>query len=178
MKQVGNVWLIILVIITIIAAAGGAYFYGQNQGLKKLTASPSGVAVSQAPVYGNQSYVPEPTATPVANKATVVYEAEGSFSIPEKAELQKKVIDPFVDYYAMENTGQTLLTLTISKNLQASRDTYPYQAQAIFQGGGNMGFLIMKVGAGVDWWFPECMMGCNLSAAYKAKYPEIAVKVQ
>lgn len=176
MKQKGNVWIVILVIISALALAGGAYLYGQNQSLKKLAATPYGVAATQSSVIAIKT--PTPISNLAVSKATVVYEAEGSFSVPEKTELQKKVIGPFVDYYEMENTGQVLLTLTISKNLQASKDTYPYQAQAIFQGGGNMGFLIMKVGAGVDWWFPECMMGCNLSTVYKTKYPEIAAKVQ
>ncbi|MFI5241292.1 MAG: hypothetical protein ACHQUA_02550, partial [Microgenomates group bacterium] len=95
----------------------------------------------------------------------------------EKSELKTKIINPLTDYYLMVETSQTLLTLTISKNDQPSKDTYPYKAQAVFQGGGNMGFLIMKSGTGVDWWYPECMV-CNLTAAYKAKYPEVAAKIQ
>jgi hypothetical protein len=176
MNQKGNVLVIILAIVASLALAGGAYFYGQNQTLKKITETPTGVDVTSAPLSQSPASSANPTATP-AKTATVVFEAEGSFTASEKDELKKKVINPFLDYYTTES-DQVLLTLTISKNNQASKDTYPYQAQAIFQGGGNMGFLIMKLGTGVDWWYPECMNGCNLSASYKAKYPEIASKVQ
>ncbi len=177
MEQKGNVWLVILAVIASLSLAGGAYFYGQNQSLKKITQIPVGVDVTSDPLSQIPIAVVNPTPTQRANKATVVYEAEGSFSAAEKSELKTKVIDSFLDYYTTES-DQVLLTLTISKNNQASKDTYPYQAQAIFEGGGNMGFLIMKSGTGVDWWYPECLNGCNLSATYKAKYPEIASKVQ
>ena len=166
MDQKGSVWVVLLSIVALVGIAAAAYFFGQNQALKKepvATVAPTEAALPQV--------TPSPASSPVS-KATVVYEAEGSFTAAEKTELKKKVIDPFLDYYTTEST-QILLTLTISKNDKASKDQYPYQAQAIFQGGGNMGFLIMKVGTGVDWWFPECLNGCNLSAAYKAKYPEI-----
>jgi hypothetical protein len=176
MAQKGSVWIIFLSIIAVIALVGAAYFYGQNQTLKnnKVAVVPTSSAIASPSAL---DYAPPVSPTPATNKATVVYEAEGSFTQAEKTELKKKVIDPFLDYYTTES-DQVLLTLTISKNIQASKDQYPYQGQAIFQGGGNMGFLVMKLGTGVDWWYPECMNGCNLSAAYKLKYPEIASKVQ
>lgn len=181
MNQRGSVWIVLLAIIAALGVAAGAFFYGQNQTLKKVIQTPTGVEVTSAPLsqspVASSSASPTSSAKPLASKATVVFEAEGSFTVAEKDELKKKVINPFTDYYVTEST-QVLLTLTVSKNNQASKDTYPYQAQAIFQGGGNMGFLIMKSGTGVDWWYPECMNGCNLSASYKAKYPEIAAKVQ
>ena len=177
MTQKGNVWILLLGLITALALAGGAYFYGQNQGLKKAIQDSVGVNVTSAPIVQTPVSSQVPTASPSANKAVVVYEAEGSFTLSEKTELQKKIINPFLDYYTTES-DQVLLTLTISKNDKVSKDQYPYQAQAVFQGVGNMGFLIMKLGTGVDWWYPECMNGCNLSASYKAKYPEIASKVQ
>lgn len=179
MQEKGNIWFVVLAIVAVAGIAGAAYFYGQNQNLKGITHLASSTPFVIDSAVPNESTVPSPSATPSAAKVTVVFEAEGSFTAAEKTELQKKVIDPFTDYYLEPGSStQKLLTLTISKNNQASKDTYPYQAQAIFDGGGNMGFLIMKVGAGVDWWYPECMISCNLSAAYKAKYPEIAAKVQ
>ena len=172
-KNEGSVWIVLLSVVAIGALAGAVYLYGQNQSLKSessvVTPSPS-VKSSPAP----SAYA---TATPSTSKATVVFEAEGSFTQTEKDELKKKVIDPLLDYYIMES-DQVLLTLTISKNDKASKDQYPYQGRAVFQGGGNMGFLIMKLGTGVDWWYPECLNGCTLSASYKLKYPEIASKVQ
>ena len=167
----GSALTVVLGLVAVLALVGGAYLYGQTQKLKNppitpvSSLSPSVVATSL------------PTPTPPASKVTVVFEAEGSFSQSEKDELKKKVIDPLSDYYTTES-DQVLLTLTISKNDKASKDQYPYQGQAVFQGGGNMGFLIMKIGTGVDWWYPECLNGCTLSASYKAKYPEIASKVQ
>jgi len=169
MVQRGNIWVVALVAFAVLGIAVGAYFYGQNQSLKKVTVTP---VASPTPM---PTSVVSPSPTP--NKATLIFEAEGSFTQAEKDELTKKVINPLLDYYSTES-DQVLLTLTISKNDKASKDQYPYQGQAIFQGGGNMGFLIMKVGTGVDWWYPECMNGCNLSASYIAKYPEIASKVQ
>jgi len=179
MQEKGNIWLIVLAIVAVVGIAGAAYFYGQNQSLKDVSQLASSTLSTVNSPVPSQSTAPSQSASPSATKATVVFEAEGSFTPAEKTELQTKVINPFTDYYLEPGSStQKLLTLTISKNNQASKDTYPYQAQAIFDGGGNMGFLVMKSGTGVDWWYPECLNGCNLSASYKAKYPEIASKVQ
>lgn len=175
MVQKGSVWVVLLSIIAIIALVGAAYLYGQNQSLKNKSPEVIATPYVSSPPSLNQS----PASSPAASKVTVIFEAEGSFTQTEKNEIRKKVIDPFLDYYAEPgNSTQNLLTLTIARNTQASKDTYPYSGKAIFDGGANMGFLIMKVGTGVDWWYPECLNGCNLSAAFKAKYPEIAAKVQ
>jgi hypothetical protein len=177
MSQKGNAWVITLSLVSLLAVGAAAYFYTQNKSLQKEPVATSAITSTLAPAALKTPISSSlPSGSP-SSKATVVYEAEGSFTAAEKIELKKKVIDPLLDYYSTES-DQILLTLTISKNDKASKDQYPYQGQAIFQGGGNMGFLIMKVGTGVDWWYPECMGGCNLSAAYKLKYPEIASKVQ
>lgn len=177
----GNVLLVVLVTILLVGAVGvAAYFYGQNQSLKNVY-MPALQTPTPAPQAPNYQATPVVSGTPVptGSKATVVFEAEGSFTKAEKDELYKKVINPFLDYY-MEPTSSTqkLLTLRIAKNDKASKDQYPYSAQAIFDGGGNMGFLVMKKNAGIDWWYPECLTKCVLSDAFKAKYPEIAAKVQ
>lgn len=177
MNQKGNVLAILLAIVAALALAVGAYFFGQNQTLREISQTPTGVSVTSPPVSQNEDrMMASPTAT--SSGVTVVYEAQGSFSESEKTEIQKKVINPFIDYYQTENTGQKLLTLTISKNTQSSKEIYPYQALGVFQGGGNQGFLIMKEGTGISWWTPECLNGCNLSVSYAAKYPEVASKVK
>lgn len=177
MSQKGNIWIIISATIAVIAVAGGAYFYWQNQKLREIAQTPKGVDVTEPALVQTPRSSLLPTSISSTKKATVVYEAEGSFSVLEKNELKKKIIDPFLDYYTTEST-EVLLTLTISKNDKANKNEYPYLAKAIFEGGGNMGFVIMKVGDGVDWWYPDCLNGCTLSTSYKAKYPEIASKVQ
>lgn len=169
-RENGNILPILLIVIAVLALAGAAYLFIQNQKLQNLSSNqPSASPTVSATITPTAS----PTSTP---KPIIVYEAEGTFSQPEKDELTKKVINPFTDYYQEQNT--TLLTMTIAKNIQASKDTYPYSVNAIFANGGNQGFLVMKVGTGVDWWIPDCMGGCNLTASFKAKYPEIAARVQ
>lgn len=174
MRQKGSAVVIFLIIVAVLSTGTAAYLFGRNQNLikgldlrEKNSIEVAGEAIPSA----------FPSSSSKAN-AEVVFEAEGSFTKLEKDELAKKVINPFLDYYKMEEARQILLTLTVSKNDKESKDSYPYQAQAVFQGGGNMGFLIMKEGAGVSWWAPECLNGCTLSPAYKAKYPSVASKVE
>lgn len=180
--QKGSIWIVLISIVAAASLAGAAYLFGQNQTLKKSPASlTSPITPAPTPVYyqADPQVSVSPLATP-ASGVVVVYEASGSFSQSEKDEINKKVVNPLLDYYREPNVStQKLISLTISHNTNAtSKVDYPYAGKGIFDGGANLGFLIMKVGAGIDWWYPECLNGCVLSAEYKAKYPEVASKVE
>jgi hypothetical protein len=169
----GSVVLILIIIILVSAVAGLGYVVIKGQPTKEI-ANPTEISTTASPT-------PSPTLTTaptVAEKPVVVFEAEGSFTQAEKDEIYKKVINPYLDYYSMELPDQILLTITIAKNLTDNKDIYPYSVSTIFKSGGHAGFMVTKEGTGIAWWLPECMDGCKLSAAYKAKYPEIASKVQ
>jgi hypothetical protein len=169
----GSAVLVIIIIILLVAVSILGYFFIKNKTAKEI--GTTSVEVISTPL---PSVEPSSSLTPSAtSKVVVVFEAEGSFSQTEKDEIRSKIINPYIDYYA-ELPDQTLLTITIAKNLLASKETYPYSAKTIFKNGGNSGFLIMKQGTGVAWWVPECLDGCNLSVSFKAKYPEIAALVQ
>lgn len=165
----GSAVLIVIIAILLLAVGGLGYFVLKNQQPKNISTTPTGITTTPSP-----SVSPTPTAT---SKPIVVFEAEGSFSQTEKNELYAKVINPYIDYYA-ELPEEILLTITISKNLQANKDVYPYSVKTIFKNGGNAGFMVMKDGTAIAWWLPDCMDSCNLSAAFKAKYPEIDAKVE
>jgi len=167
----GSAILVIIIIILLVAVGVLGYFFIKNKPVEE-------IGTASIEVVATPSPLPLPSSSPPAtSKVVVVFEAEGSFSQTEKDEIKSKIINPYIDYYA-EIPDQTLLTVTIAKNSLASKETYPYSAKTIFKSGGNSGFLIMKQGTGVAWWVPECMNGCNLSTAFKEKYPEIAALVQ
>ncbi len=172
MPVVKVVFAIVGVGLLTLAGLGG-YLYLQNGKTSILKLNP--------PVTSSPTPTPlsSPTAisSPPLSAAAVVFEAEGSFTPVEKTELTKKVVNPLVDYYADQEAGY-LVSLTIAHNTQESRDNYPYQGKAIFKGGGNSGFLVTKLGTGVDWWFPECMGACPYTDTYRAKYPEVVAKTQ
>lgn len=175
MDQKGSVWIVILSIVATLGIAAAAYFFGQTQGLKSkqvaATVTPIQIAtIAPAPVV---------TPTPTPGQVTATFDTDANFTAAERAELQKKIADPYIDYYKEPGAStQSLLTLNFSRNsIATSKDQYPYSAKATFNGGAASSFLIAKLGTGVDWWYPECQATCNLSAAFKAKYPEIASKV-
>lgn len=175
----GSAILIIIIVILMVAVGVLGYFFIKNKPVEEISTISVETSVTPLP-----SAVPSssPVSTllstpPVASTAVVVFEAEGSFSQAEKDEIYKKVINPYTDYFA-GLAGQTLLTISTAKNLQANKDIYPYLVNTIFKDGGNGSFLVMKEGTGIAWWLPDCLDTCNLSASFKAKYPEIAGKVQ
>lgn len=175
MRTKGSAFMVLITLIAIVAVGTAAYMYGQNQSLKSKFSPvvPTSYSTSLPQAYQYTSPSPEPS------KVLVIFDVQSAFTQAEKDEITKKIVNPFLDYYKEpDSSTQNLLTLTIARNTQASKDTYPFAGKAIFDGGGNMGFLIMKVGSGVDWWYPECLNGCKLSVSFKTKYPEIAVKVQ
>ncbi len=129
------------------------------------TETPAAPTAEAAPT----STAEPPTAEPAGPE--VVFLAEGSFSADEKAQLMARVVEPFIHYYRDLAEHPPLLTLTIEK--YDGLAGYVYTAQAIFEGGGNIGWLVSASGGLVDWWIPECMGACPLSASFRAAYPEI-----
>jgi hypothetical protein len=175
----GNVVMIVLLMVVGAGIAFGAYYFGRGQAVinldkkKEVAAKPS--SLQQEITYPTMSQLaPTIGATGGAEKKTIVtFEAEGAIPVSDKSQLQKKVVDPMVDYYKEANMGE-LVTLTISVNNQASKTTYPYLGLAVLGNGGNLGFTIEKKGDEIGWWYPECMMKCPLSQSYQTKYPEVA----
>ncbi len=175
--------LLAIFVVGLLTLVGlGAYIYFQNgksflagnfpiKAIASPLASPLAQAASPTPAASPQAV----GGTTVTTSAVVTFTSPDSFTPVEKAELTKKIVNPLVDYYADQQAGY-LVSLTIAHNTQASSATYPYQGQAVFNNGGNSGFLITKLGTGVDWWFPECMGACPYTDTYKAKYPEVVAK--
>jgi hypothetical protein len=143
-----------------------------------LTALAQTAAAPAATTAAPEAATVEPTTEPPAPVATetpvgpeVVFLAEGSFSADEKSQIMTRVVNPFILYYSELADHPPLLTLTIEK--YDGLAGYPYQAEAIFETGINIGWLIPATGGTVDWWIPECMGPCPLSDNFRATYPEI-----
>lgn len=176
-----KIWPILLVAIIVLLVGVAAYLYGQSSGLSQKEAEKTttvNTKISAAPTQAaiEQGLTPAVSATGSAGKVTTIIEAEGSLPAQDVSELKARVINPYVDYHE-EVGSQPLATLKVSQNPNQSKNVYQYMADAIFVGGANEGFLIQKTNGHIDWWLPECLNGCNLSAGFKIKYPEIAAKV-
>lgn len=172
-KYMRKFWMIVMIGVVIALVGVSAYVYGQNKGLEKNTA---------AKTENNASNSINLTSTPVFEKvepsqglvkqAVLVIEAEGAYPAGDAEELRERVANPYLDYNTETRPGE-VVSLTISQNLQASKASYPYQANAVFSNGGYEGFLISKSNGHIDFWHPECMGECVFSDSFKAKYPEI-----
>jgi hypothetical protein len=119
-----------------------------------------------------------PTATPASSKdeAVVVYTPSGQFDTAEKTELQKKLVNPLLDWYKGNNTS------TVSLNIEKPNPAiagYVYKVTYINEGGSNGGFLY-GTSKPLEWWLPVCMGpdGCQFSDDFKAKYPEIVKQME
>jgi len=166
----------VFAIFGIIALGTVGFLFYQNQQLQnKVSALPSPTPyLADTPT----ATVPTPTvsASP-SSSAVVVFESKASIPAVDLDQLQKRIINPFLDYHKEANGSDYVTSFTVSINTQASKTTYPYQAKGIFKVGAYNDFLIEKNAGGIVWWLPECLNGCNLSPEFKAKYPEIAAKV-
>lgn len=170
-KQKGNAAIVVIFsVLATLAVVTIIYLFLQNQKLSQLAVSTPTQFISPTslPVQPSTQKVP-PTLAAEA-KPVVVFEAEGSFSPSDKNSIQKKIIDPFIDFYT---PLQKIVSITISPNTNASKDMYPFLFSAIYASGGNTGFVISKTNGEVNWFIPECMNGCQFTDAFKSKYPEI-----
>ncbi len=175
----------ILTLATIAIAVFCGYLYMQNQALlqrvedaQKVPQPPVVIQQETNPNQGNdqpQVVINNPPAENPApsERPPIIFTPGGAFSANTKSEIQTKIIDPFIDYYATDQYFK-VASIEVSENTQASKTTYPYLFSAISKTGGNQGFVIGKT---IDWWIPECMGPCPLTEAFKAKYPEIVKKL-
>ncbi|MFH1425837.1 MAG: hypothetical protein ABIG66_00175 [Candidatus Kerfeldbacteria bacterium] len=104
----------------------------------------------------------------------IVYERAGLLNDTtegqlEKQQLEKKLINPYVDYKA-EESDNILVTLDIIVPENVGEE---YEVLAIFENGGTEGFLFGEREGDYDYWQPDCMDACEFSDEYKAKYPEV-----
>lgn len=174
--------VVTFILVGIILFSAVAYLFYQNQKLsEKITSSvtktensnsnPTINPQSSLSPQANKSLSNSPTST-LSKKPVIVYEAEGSIPAADKTGIQSRIVDPFIDYNINE-VSQPMASITISPNNNPSKTEYPYLFSAVFESGGNQGFVIGKKDGQISWWIPECLNGCQFSNAFKEKYPEI-----
>lgn len=182
MKTNGNILLIIIfsLIGVLLFAILGFLFYQNQQLVNRISDSETSIpaSVTTAPLAEDKKTQESlPSSTPIpsiaAKKPVVIYEAEGSIPLDDRAGIQSRIVEPFIYYHQVE-TNQPLASITISPNTQSSKSEFPYLFNGIFESGGYNGFVIEKKAGQIVWWVPGCMNGCNLSDTFKSKYPEIA----
>ncbi len=185
-KQHGNIIVIGIAAVAIVSLLALAVLLYQNFQLASSNSSakvltPKLLPATETPPPAPVS--PSPTtaaASPTAGhpQAVVVFEAEGSISQTDKDQLKARVVEPNLDYFLNLESGDYVVSMTVSPNTQASKTTYPYAARVIFKNGAYNSFSISKTKGAIDWWLPECMGPCPFSASFKAKYPEIVKLAQ
>jgi type III secretory pathway component EscV len=112
--------------------------------------------------------------TSSATLPVIVYTPNGLFTSVEIAELEKKLLNPFVDWH--RDTNIKVVSINVEKPSPAISG-YTYKITYINEGGSNGGFLF-GTQKPLEWWLPECMApaGCVFTDDFKAKYPEIVKK--
>ncbi len=172
----GVVLSLICVVIVLFGAA--AYLFGQNQ---KLSSGSPTVTIfpSVAPTISDESSnnsLPSPTQGATTQKAVIIIESQGSLPGDDAALLRSRIAEPYVLYHESLSEEQQVVSFKISVNTQQSKNDFPYLADAVLKNGGNEGFVISKKDGKIDWWFPECMIECQFTPQFSAKYPEIIAK--
>ena len=167
--------ILVLSVITLFSLFVGGYFYLQDENLKKplinltIPLSPTLTSSPISPIYDTNT---TSDSGAFVNKTDAEVIFEGTFSSgPDKDDLYKKIVEPYLDYYEDQEKG-SLVSLTISENPYPSKTTSPYLGTGIFKNGANEGFVIDKKNGEIDFWIPTCMI-CTFSDSFKEKYPDI-----
>lgn len=173
-----------LFVIAMGSSFAAGYYYLKSQPVPTKTVADAFVTPTPTPTLtpapaASSTGTPSvtPTGAPKAHTAVVIFEPPIGGEFADRAQIEAKIVAPFLDYYVDENGEGYLVSLAISENAKASKAQYPYAATAIFKNGGNSGFLIAKSGGSITWWVPDCMV-CTFSAGFKAKYPDIVKNFQ
>lgn len=173
--QKGNLGIltVLAVVLLVVLSGTSVYFWQKYEQTRNQPGATEELSYKEAL---EMDMVDEETpATSEADEETVVvvYTPGGLFSEAEKSEIDAKFVNPFIDW--SNDIEQYPVSVEIEKPA-APVAGYRYEFTYINQGGGNGGFLF-GTQTPLEWWIPTCMGGCNLSAEFIAKYPEIAAQV-
>lgn len=106
--------------------------------------------------------------------AIVTFQPGGLFSAELKNELQKKLIDPYLDFY--NEDGIYVVTMNIAAPEQGAISWSVFATNA---DGSYSDFLFGDKNQTIQrWWLPDCLGDCNFSNTFKGKYPEIVSEVE
>lgn len=106
----------------------------------------------------------------------IVYSREGLLTMDkngfqEKKRLEEKFIQPYIDYHNEDKIYLIALHITVPTEMGS-----PYEISAIFNSPNRPGIAEFNFGVrgeDYDYWYPECMDGCDFSETFKKKYPMI-----
>ena len=133
MKQKGNVALILAVLLAVGAAFTAGYFFVKSQKSTTTSVSDQKIIVtptmSISPTSGVVATISTgPTSTPkTGHTAVVVFEPPLGGEFADKAAIQTKIVNPFLDYYADENGEGFLVSLSIAKIYKKVKQPIPTQ---------------------------------------------------
>ncbi|MDD5291419.1 MAG: hypothetical protein PHZ04_04935 [Patescibacteria group bacterium] len=169
-----NIWIMaIFVVATAIIVGSGVYAW-QRLNLKSTEQSLLKQIVELQKENADLKVTVEPTPTKLLDTAkdiklpVVFYTNPWILDKTEKKNFEKKLVNPYIDYYNEKEINLITLTIKAPDNVGE-----PYEISAIFKDGSSE-FLFGEREKDYNYWFPDCMGTCNLSEEFKKKYPEIA----
>lgn len=176
--------VLVVLVVSGLAAGGGWFVLSRNKSNKQVGTVQTDGAKDKA---GEPERVTPEEAATAADTVTVTYTPDNLFTEQEKVSLQKKLIQPNIDY-AEQYKGKegynpvTAITITKKSNAEyaalSASAKYRYIVKVVAKGGAIGEFLFAENDV-IEWWLPECYDGqCRLTEGFKAKYPEIVNKLQ
>lgn len=152
-----NILIVVLLAAVIFMGLGLAYLAKQPPTLS----SPN----EMSPVGGNYPN------TRIRAWESVDLQVE-DLSVAQREQLNKKVLEPALDYYAKDVSLGVLVSLTISANTDDMAIQFPYRGTLGFDSGEQLEFVVEQSGTEILWWQPTCEV-CTFDEEYRALYPEI-----
>lgn len=175
-------WILLILFLISIGMAG--WFYYQNLQFKQqIVKNKQSLEELKTPTTQTtlQSSIPVPTSSPDQKQVSfptlpvVVFEPplSGDQYITQRAEIQQKIVNPFVDYY--QHFGENYLVSLIieQQNNESLKNQYPYNLSGIMSNSATHNEALMQDSGVLSWWVPTCMGPCDYSEEFKQKYPQI-----
>ncbi len=164
-------------ILALVAAALSACGGGEADPAEVATLVAAQLQTDEAAALPTNTVAPLATAeaggeaAPSLDLPQVVFTPGGLFADAERELIMARVVGPFIHYHAdLEDSAQML---TVHVQPFEDDPSWLYKAEAIFAGGGYIGWLLPASDGDLDWWLPDCMGPCELSDSFRAAYPEI-----
>lgn len=82
----------------------------------------------------------------------VTYEPPKVIHEEDKTRINERVVLPFLEHYMGEASGSSISAIVVTKNQNATRQSFPYLIRAILSDGTYLSF---SVESGIPWWQPE-----------------------
>lgn len=174
-KGIVNIYLAIIVLISVLAAGGGTYYFKNDEIKKKKSEKDKEVQALQEKIKDITAKVKveDVKVEKLKNcdfEPPLAWKRPGLMTEAEMADIRTKVAEPYFDYH--NENGLKVVSMVVERYAIGEEPSgYKYGADAVEKDAVIASWLFGNTPT-LGYWYPDCLGACTFSDTFRAEHPE------